>query len=135
MKCQATQRGNYAFTEHGKLVATVSNTRGGWTATFNYCGKHYKLTEPRGTFEEVQLLVEGTKQGLDENWHPVRQPSNRWQKATAGHMYRRTKSGVISVKLAKSGAFFLATNLDIGALRWYRTQGEAQQAADRLLDG
>jgi hypothetical protein len=133
-------KGNRVALRHGVPIATVYQTDDeDWSAIWNDTADGpRRLKGKHGSAEEVQEIVEQTERdGIDpEQWYP---PDSEWQPRKGGGCYRKLFGSIVSVKQAKSRAWYAAMSGGLlgqgGQPTWFATEDEAVKAVDQLEYG
>jgi hypothetical protein len=137
-----TGNGNWVLPGLEGVEATVYTTHDSmWGAIWNGAldGKPRRLKAKLDSAEEacraIETAIEEGEQSL--RWWP---PDDHWQKSKKGGCYRKLNGGTVSVKQAKSKAWY-AVNA-VGGLvgigdrpSWFATETEARSAVDALASG
>jgi hypothetical protein len=132
--------GNWLLIEDGELEATVYKTDLGWGSVWNGAldGKPRRHKGKHPTAEEGMAAAEvAIAEGANSiYWWP---PDDRWQTTKKGDSYYRKHNGqLISVKKAKSGSWYAATNSAslgrYGRTTWFPTAEEARAAVEAFAN-
>jgi hypothetical protein len=121
---------------HGAVIATVYATDDGCSgAVLNDTGDGpRRLKGKHRSAEDVQEIVEQVERdGIDpDQWYP---PDGEWQPRKGGGHYRKLYGSIVSVKQAKSGAWYAAMSGAMlgqrGQLMWFADEHEAMRAVDQ----
>jgi hypothetical protein len=110
-----------------------------WSAIWNDTADGTRRLKGKyGSPEQVQEIVEQTERdGFDpEQWYP---PDGEWQPRKGGGSYRNLFGPIVSLKQAKSGAWYVAWRGALlgqgGEPTWFATEDTAAKAVDQLEYG
>lgn len=124
-----TRNGNYVYELDSGKVMTVFE-RGGWRGAHD---GHFTVAA-YGTAEEAMKVMEAAvlhgDDGLIEA--PLRVPTG-WRATKAGGWFRQYRGRQASVKLAKSGKWYVLNGSDLVPRRWFDTAEAAKRYADGAI--
>lgn len=121
--------GNYVYVLDSDDVMTVYKKNGEWFGVYDGRFTECGFKHP----EQAMALME--RAVLDDCLHLLVKktpPQTGWRKTKTGgyHCVRRT--GMLTVKQAKSGKWYLVVDQTLLADQWFNTAEEAMQRGDQL---
>lgn len=121
--------GNYVYVIDFDDVMTVYELNGKWFGVYDnhFTDGGYKTPEQAMAFMENAVLEDRLDMLVERSPRPT-----GWLKTKSGgyHCYR--DGGTMTVKQAKSGAWYLVKNQTMVQGKWFKTAEEAMRQGDQL---
>lgn len=129
--------GNWVYRRYGVRIATVFSREGSllgrWKAILDDPEDPHKpvLLSCRASDGHTELmeLVEAHYAGKGDSAHWERL-NKGWKRSKKGSLYRRVGAATYSIKQARSGSYYIASQNGLFANQWFGSEEEAQKAVD-----
>ena len=123
------QNGNFVYVIDTDEVMCVfpNQTFGGWTGRLNDTFLKGSYDTPEEAQEAMEKLVFEGQSSLGKT------ATSSWKPAKKGGFYRQNANGIVTVKQARTGKWFVTYNGEMIQGRWFDTLEEAKQLANSLI--
>ena len=121
--------GNYVYVIDSDDVMTVYERNGEWFGVYDnhFTDEGYKTAEQAMNIMEKAVLEDQLDILVESNPRPT-----GWLKTKSGGFHRYRNGGTMTVKKAKSGAWYLVVNQTMLKDKWFKTAEEAMMQGDQL---
>ena len=121
--------GNYVYVIDSDDVMTVYELNGQWFGVYDnrFTDVGFKTAEQAMTVMENAVLEDRLEILVERNPRPT-----GWLKTKSGGFHCHRDGGTMTVKQAKSGAWYLVVNQTMLQGKWFKTAEEAKRQGDQL---
>jgi hypothetical protein len=120
------ENGNYVYVDDGVITTVFRRADGDW-----YGIRDTFITEKGfGSAESAMDAIDGERVKFSER---IKLRYTGWRAAKKGGFYRQAAAGIVTVKQARSGKWYVTVNGRMIEGQWLNSKAEAIKLADRLL--